>query len=313
MWYIGMEVGGTHIDCVALSTNGARSEMHAVQNATVTPEESVVDVVKEFMKDLSITGKDLKLVVVGWKHGRHKERSIAMMQQFAKSRLAAKVLWDAETAFAGALPEQVGILVQSGTGSVVYGRTAKGRVMSSGGWSPLLGDPGSAFAIGQQALISALRAMDGSGEKTLLSEAIPHETKSTLEQLVVLADAHMSGAVPKIAALCKVVFQLAEGGDTECIRIRDEAAKQLSERLASLLKLWPDKGPVLVSFSGRLMYAQSQFRQAMHSHLREYTSTIEWREPHFRPPYGALLAGAPKLLSVLEQADQSLDWHHSSN
>ena len=37
MWYIGMDVGGTNIDCVAVDENGANPEDHQVRPVSVTP------------------------------------------------------------------------------------------------------------------------------------------------------------------------------------------------------------------------------------------------------------------------------------
>ncbi len=311
MWYVGMDVGGTSIDCIALNTvEHTRSEAHQTRPLTQLPEEAAPHALIEFLQSASIKRSELQPIAIGWKHGRNKKRVILMMEEFAKQKFTAHVHWDAETAFIGALPAGVGVVVQSGTGSVVYGRSSRGKEMSSGGWSALLGEPGSAFHVGQHAIIAALRAKDGSGPKTSLLEEIPKALHMTLDDLVVLADSDMPAAVPRIASVSQAVFACAEKGDVESVHIRDEAALALSERLKSLIKLWPDKEVVPVSYAGRLMQGQPNFRQSIRAHLKDIGSSIEWREPAFRPPLGALLRVYPKLLEHIEKAEQSLDWHH---
>ncbi len=310
MWYVGLDVGGTHIDLVALSPDGMRSEAHHMRPTDQLPEHIAPQFVDQFIKDLKIERKSLQVIGVGWKHGRNKERSIAMVQSFAKHKMRADVLWDAESAFEGALPGQAGIVVACGTGAVVYGKTPRGKAIFSGGWSPLLGDPGSAFAIGRKAFVAALRSSDGSGAATKLLGRIPQVLHMPLEKMVVLADAHMDRAVPLLASLCPAVFELADSGDAEALRIRDQAAAAIAERIASLLRLWPSGDQAVLSYAGRLMHAQSSYRDLILSHLHHSGISIGWREPQFRPPYGAVLAVHPKLLKVLTKADQTLDWHH---
>jgi hypothetical protein len=60
------------------------------------------------------------------------------------------VLSDAQAAHLGALGGRPGVLILSGTGSIVIGRKAGGRWARAGGLGPLLGDEGSAFWLGQQ-------------------------------------------------------------------------------------------------------------------------------------------------------------------
>lgn len=303
-------MGGTHIDLVAIGPEGTRSEAHHVRPTDKLPEEVTPLFVEELLKDLRVSRKAVQTIGLGWKHGRNKERSLAMVRSFAKHGLRAEVFWDAETAFAGALPTRVGVMALCGTGAVVYGKTNRGKIVFSGGWSALLGDPGSAFAIGRKALVAALRAADGSGPKTKLLAMIPQVLHMTLDEIVVLADAHMYQAVPLLASLSPAVFELADGGDEEAMRIRDEGAQAISERVASVLKLWPGHDSIPLSYAGRLMHAQPSYRQSILSNLHRDGIEVTWREPQFRPPYGAVLCAYPRLYETLNKAEQNLDWHH---
>ena len=77
----------------------------------------------------------------------------------ALARLArrAEVLSDIELAHRLAFPEGVGIIVNAGTGSIAYGRDARGRAARAGGKGPLLGDEGSGFWIGREWLRRAAK------------------------------------------------------------------------------------------------------------------------------------------------------------
>jgi hypothetical protein len=59
------------------------------------------------------------------------------------------VISDVEAAYLGALGATAGVLLLAGTGSIALGRDRGGRFTRAGGLGPLLGDDGSAFAIGR--------------------------------------------------------------------------------------------------------------------------------------------------------------------
>lgn len=61
-------------------------------------------------------------------------------------------LSDLELAHAGAFAGGPGVLLIAGTGSGAYAVDERGRVKRAGGWGPLIGDDGSAFWLGREAL-----------------------------------------------------------------------------------------------------------------------------------------------------------------
>ncbi|HEX9069183.1 MAG TPA: BadF/BadG/BcrA/BcrD ATPase family protein, partial [Ktedonobacterales bacterium] len=71
-----------------------------------------------------------------------------------------------------ALPHRAGIALIAGTGSIALGRDSAGATARAGGWGHTLGDEGSGYAIGRQALQAVTRAADGRGPHTALSERI---------------------------------------------------------------------------------------------------------------------------------------------
>ncbi len=92
----------------------------------------------------------------------------AQIQPQAQSVIAN----DAELVLAASTPAGWGLALICGTGSIVYGRSPAGQVARADGWGHLLGDEGSGYAIGLAALRAVMRAYDGRGPATSLSEAI---------------------------------------------------------------------------------------------------------------------------------------------
>ena len=79
---------------------------------------------------------------------------------------------DARTALAGAIPSMTGVIAIAGTGSIAFAMNARGASARAGGWGYLLGDPGSAYEIGRQALAAVALAHDGAGPSTMLSSLL---------------------------------------------------------------------------------------------------------------------------------------------
>jgi len=309
MWYLGLDVGGSHIDCIAVSDEGQRSEYHHPRPIDTLPEELVPEVVANFMRDFSIKPAEVKELAIGWKLGRDDHRVTAMMNRFAKFKLSPKVYWHIESIHRAALPERLGILVFSGTNSIIYGVTSKGNVISSGGWSELLGDPGSAFSLGRLAIIAALKSREGRGQRTVLADKIPNALQMSLDDLLIMSESHVQNAIVKIASLGKLIFETAAEGDAEAVHVREVVCEALSNNIATVLSGWPKDDPMILSHAGNVLKWQSDFRYAVLANVKKQFPSAEWREPEFRAPYGALLCANPKLLDLLEKTNSIAEWH----
>ncbi|HZV11809.1 MAG TPA: BadF/BadG/BcrA/BcrD ATPase family protein, partial [Candidatus Kapabacteria bacterium] len=79
---------------------------------------------------------------------------------------------DATIALEGLLEGGSGVVLICGTGAIAIGKTDKGEVVRVGGWGRIIGDEGSGYWIGVQALNAVARSLDGRAPKTLLTKAV---------------------------------------------------------------------------------------------------------------------------------------------
>jgi N-acetylmuramic acid 6-phosphate etherase len=93
----------------------------------------------------------------------------ALLGSLRAERVA--VTSDAVIAHAGALDGNPGIVLIAGTGVVAIGIDATGALRTTDGWGPWLGDEGGGAWIGAAGLRAAVRALDGRGPSTALTEA----------------------------------------------------------------------------------------------------------------------------------------------
>ncbi len=118
---------------------------------------------------------------------------------------------DAANAISAALGTKDGIIVIMGTGSVTFAQSHK-RKHRIGGYGYLLGDAGSGFALGRDAILAALRYEDGSGAYTSLYDGVKArcEGKRVLEKL----GSFYQGGKREIARYASLVFEAYRQNDS---------------------------------------------------------------------------------------------------
>jgi N-acetylglucosamine kinase-like BadF-type ATPase len=142
-----------------------------------------------------------------------------------------------------------GIAIVAGTGSSVFGVAPDGRAATAGGWGYLLGDEGSAFFVGREALLAVARAEDGTGQPTALTEAaLGHYRVATPRDLItaVYQSAHPRTA---IADLAPTVVETA-AGDPTARAILASGASELGRCAIALATRLGLRDPPVVAVGG---------------------------------------------------------------
>ncbi len=178
-----------------------------------------------------------------------------------------QVTGDAEPILAAAAPDNVGIALISGTGSLAFGRNAAGETARCGGWGYLLGDEGSGYAIALAGLRAAVRAADGRGPATDLLPAFLRELAAATPHELVARAYSPEMTRERLAGLAGIVFDL-RSTDAVAEQIVAAAADELAELVATVarqLRL-PKSGYTLAMTGGVLLHQLNyldQFAQAL--------------------------------------------------
>lgn len=132
---------------------------------------------------------------------------------------------------------QSGIVALSGTGSGVA-LCVNGAVQSHlGGWGSLVGDEGSGYAIGRDGIAAVIRAHDGWGKTTLMTELLVDRFK--LKKLHELLPAIYQSPNPRstVAAFAPEVGRAAAEGDEVALQVVEKAASMLASQIGGLFAL----------------------------------------------------------------------------
>jgi len=148
-------------------------------------------------------------------------------QQTLARHVSGEVLLcgDEEIALDAVFPGAPGILVIAGTGSNVIGRCSNGSLHGAGGWGPVLGDEGSGYWIGVEAIRAALRAQDRHVNTCMLADIQKHWGLASLQDLVAMANRQPA---PDFSSLARVVAECAAGGDALAGGLLQRAGKELA-------------------------------------------------------------------------------------
>ncbi len=127
-------------------------------------------------------------------------------------------------------------VVISGTGSMAVCRNESGEISHAGGFGYILGDEGSGYSIGLNAIKSAIRAAESCTKETELTQKCLDYF--SIDNIYELIDLYYNTTVSrkKTAAFAKEVMLCAENGDATALSIIESEAHQLSQTALSLLK-----------------------------------------------------------------------------
>ena len=166
---------------------------------------------------------------------------------------------DNEIALVGANGAREGVLLLSGTGSVILGVNANGESLQVGGWGYLLGDEGSGYWIGMQALQLITKVFDGQYQgETSLKQRIMDELKlEKSTDILAWLYGQKPTPVPHVAQLSRLVLEAAEAGDVPAQNIITQAAAALVHQASAAIRQLKIDKPRF-AFAGGLLESQNR-------------------------------------------------------
>jgi N-acetylmuramic acid 6-phosphate etherase len=167
---------------------------------------------------------------------------------------------DAAILLAAGTPQGWGLALIAGTGSIAFGRNPDGQRARAGGWGYLLGDEGSAYALVMAGLRAVVRAADGRGPATRLTERFLAQLGLTQPQELVAAVYRGGRSRADLAALAPLVLEVAEK-DEVAGSIVDREAQELARAGEAVMRQFRWQGPIPTALAGGLLVRSEVYRQ----------------------------------------------------
>jgi N-acetylglucosamine kinase-like BadF-type ATPase len=232
MHVLGIDSGGTKTVCLLADERGSilsegrgpGANLHTAGELSV--EKVLHEVMEEAIGDRGITPAAICLGIAGVDRDDEARTVRAIMRRIGQ-RSRVVVVNDALIALVAGAGDAPGIVIIAGTGSIVYGKNQAGDAARAGGWGHMIGDEGSGYWIGREALAAVMRGADGRGPSTGLTEdVLDHFSIADVSRLPRIVYDREQPRM-SVAAIGPLVQRASEQGDAVATRILERAADEL--------------------------------------------------------------------------------------
>ena len=255
MHVLGIDAGGTKTLCLLADERGLILSQGRGPGANLqTSGELEVEKVLHHVMELALGDSETRptsicLGIAGVDREDDAQTVGAIMRRIGRGSHVL-VVNDALIALVAGAGSTPGIVIISGTGSISYGRNRRGYAARAGGWGHVVGDEGSGYWIGRQALAAVVREVDGRGPQTCLTgDVLAHFHVSNAAGLV--RTVHIRDVPrPNVATLGPIVQRARDRGDAVAAQILERAAEELvlaAQSVASRLEMRGDAFPFILA------------------------------------------------------------------
>lgn len=292
-YVIGIDGGATHSFGVAVAGDGkviARTEsgsLNFLGSSVSETRRNLNELVKSIDVQLPL-GSRLATAVIG---------SAALFSEAPPDQKAklcqgllpgdrTRVVSDCMTAYAGVCLNRPGVLIISGTGSILLAKSEEGRFFQTGGWGHIVGDEGSAYWIAVECIRAAVASVEGAGSDTSLVMDICRwfQIKELGDIVTIIYRAGFNKE--KMAALAGYLATQAEGDLVfqEICRRGGRMLGDLAVRAARGAGIQLD--PVPIYFNGSVLRKNAVVRESLVARMEEFFP-VRVKEGHLAPMLGA--------------------------
>lgn len=304
MYVLGIDGGGTKTKGVIANARGAVMAEASVgpTNPNSVERKSVENELIALMTSLENENHEIFHQINGVFAGMSGVRDIAakkdmeqLIASLFKNPMNVSVDNDAVIALYSGTLGTSGIVQVAGTGSITYGINEHGKHDRIGGWGHLIGELGSGYGIGKDALEKSFLAYDGVASKTGLMERIcDFFNKASLPDI--LPDVYQAENVKEqVASLSKLVIDAADNGDDVAKEIILKHGLYIGESIVSMInKLFISQNNKInnlpIVLTGGLFNRLDLFEASIRDKLSQAQMDANLIIPSIEPVGGAVVA-----------------------
>jgi N-acetylglucosamine kinase-like BadF-type ATPase len=274
-YVLGLDGGGTKTECVLMdesrqvvssSRGGPSNPMRVGFGGALA---AVCEAVRMAIAAAKISNNAVVALCAGLAGTAYPEsgRKMRMLLEEEFAGKLVRVCTDMELTLE-AIGDGAAIVLIAGTGSAAVGRDARGNIARVGGHGYLLGDEGSAYHVGQKAVLGALRHFERTDMDTPMGSKILAEigapTWADLQSRVYAAPDEV------FPRLFPTVLQAAEAGDAAARSLLDDCAAGLAELVGDLTeRLQLQSQNFRLAKTGGMLGRSPWFDERLEYHLRK--------------------------------------------
>lgn len=293
---IGIDGGGTRTRARLANTrsetlgNGRGGPANPNAHGLPAAQNEILTAIQLAFDDAQIERQRVAAACLGI-GGVDRAEERALFIAWARAMIAERVavVNDGEIVLAAGTPNNWGIALVAGTGSIAWGKSrvadppadsagpggatpsGDGRMARAGGWGYLIGDEGSGFDLAREALRAATRAADGRGDDTRLLRAIL-DYWGLREAPELIPRLYRSEFKPAdLAQLASVVVRVAAEGDPIAQKLIDGAGTALADAVVAVAHaLGIEEEAIPLALSGGLLLGAESVRERLLTELKSH-------------------------------------------
>ncbi len=297
-FYIGIDSGGTKCAITiasevleVISEHTYKGTHYSLSGAMIYSRD-IAGFIRDSVKRSGLNLSDCICICTGTA-GARENRDREDIKKNLKLLTGTKVVatTDAMTALAGSFDGNDGIILISGTGSVLYG-LSENKVYRVGGWGRIIGDEGSGYWIGKKALNAVAREYD---EKKV--KGIPSKLSENLKNDFGITSSNINSLIfnekISIQSIAPTVLTSAEDGCRVSKKIVNEAVDGLIWHIRTFISLSGRKKPINIAFTGSIIENQNILSKKLAREIHK-TGIVNVVKRLHSPSFGAVLIAAGK-------------------
>jgi len=264
---VGLDIGGSKTHALAVDMlSGDQAIQEVMAGSANLSSVGATEVARQLTAVFDQLGRDGITAVCAGAAGVDspaQERRLRDLVHTQVPGASVQIVHDTQLILAAAGTDD-GIALIAGTGSVAWGKSANGSTSRAGGWGYLLGDEGSGYWLGRQAVRHALAGVDRADPPDQLTLRLTADCG--LEQPGQLLDQFFANPERRYwADHSRLVFELACAGDEASRQLVDESATALVGIASEVGAALGMAGPVVLA--GGLLVHQPQLQLAVREGL----------------------------------------------
>ena len=301
-YYLGIDGGGTKTRCLLADETTVLADAmtggsNIVRLGETQAREALHAAVRQVCATAKIAPAQIHAICIGAAGAARPEIAAKISSILADLAPEAvtkiEVVGDTVIALEAAFGPGPGVIAIAGTGSIVYGRDASGRIARAGGWGFAISDEGSGHWIGRRAISAILSAHDQGLETRLTAMVLEAWRLSTIDDLVQQAN---STPPPDFPRLFPIVLRAAAQDDSIARDLLAEAGAKLAALAAIVVRrLAPHAATAMrpvatlpVAMTGSVFRQSPDVRQVFYNTLQKSFPGIDVRQDLADPVEGAL-------------------------
>jgi N-acetylglucosamine kinase-like BadF-type ATPase len=307
-YYLGIDGGGTKTRCLLADETTVLAKAmtggsNIVRLGEARAREALHTSIRQVCAAAQISPDQIHAICIGAAGAARPEIAAQVHNILAElapeiAETKIEVVGDTVIALEAAFGTGPGVIAIAGTGSVVYGRDADGRIARAGGWGFAVSDEGSGHWIGRRAISAILRAHDQGLETALAAMVLQTWKLNTIDELVQQAN---STPPPDFPRLFPVVLRAADEADPIARDLLADAGANLAHLTVIVIRRLTPHPPAAmaptdvlpaamppVATTGSVFRQSPIVRQVFYNTLQTSFPGIDVRQELADPVEGAL-------------------------